>query len=458
MTAAVGAVDSVGAEPGAGGRRGIRLRVDPVEPVPDEPTAVVVAGGGRGPLLDALLGASGPAPDVPASAYLVVQPGLRVAAWAYVPGARLPQPYDLAGPRSGGLVRPPRRVELSLPDPLLRHFTLIRAPDRSTLDVAGSRILLDVVRRAGALVHVPAADGSVTTAERDLLTQVAESGAAVFRAAAGDPAAPFDVGPDLADAAQLRRALVEWAGAEALARASANPPMLPGAYGTVRVSAGAHESGWAERLDRACLVAGRTVRQRVAIELANVHLRGVQEIVFGVGSAGLPDALDREMHAVSLRAVAECDAAVDRILDDALTQVLGEIPSEGVRRRVALAVRREVAGADDASDPTRVLLVTSTAGVAAIAGTGAVTALAAYREEADRAVLPPLGVGLSGACYQYWAAPDRADQGHTRSWLQQAVRGVELELLSEVSRRFEAVRRSLNALLTEAVDHGILLT
>jgi len=456
MKSAVGAVDPVEAEPGATGRRGIRLRVDPVEPVPDEPTAVVVAGGGRGPLLDALLGRSGPAPELPASSYLVVQPGLRVSAWAYVPGARLPQPYDLAGPKSGGFVRPPRRVELSLPDPLLRHFVLIRAPDMSTLDVAGSRVLLDVVRRAGALVHVAARDGTVTSAERDLLTRVEESGAKVFGTAHGDPAA-FDVGPDMADVASLRRALVEWAGAEALARASANPPMLPGAVGTVRVASRAHESGWAERLDRGCVAAAHTVRQRLAIELANVHLRGVQEIVFGVGSAGLPDALDREMHAVSLRAVAECDAAVDRILDDALTQVLGEIPAEGVRRRVALAVRRDVAGEGGASDPARVLLVTSTGGVATITGTGAVTALAVYREEADRAVLPPLGVGLSGACYQYWAAPDRADPGHTRTWLQQAVRGVELELLSVVSRRFEAVRRSLGGLLTEAVDHGILL-
>ncbi|MDQ7904741.1 hypothetical protein RB614_09440 [Phytohabitans sp. ZYX-F-186] len=452
MTAAVGAVGSVGVESDAGGRRGIRLRDDPVDPLPDEPTAVVVAGGGRAALLDALLGSSGPAPDVPASAYLVVQPGLRVAAWAYLPGARLPQPYDLAGPRSGGFVRPPRRLELSLPDPLLRHFTLIRAPDMSTLDVAGSRILLDVVRRAGALVY--AGDGG-----QDLVARVAESGAAVFRAlpggAAGDRA--FDAGPGMADIGGLRRALVEWAGAEALARASANPPMLPGAYGTVRVADGAHESGWAERLDRACVAAARTVRQRLAIELANVHLRGTQEIVFGVGSAGLPDVLDREMHAVSLRAVAECDAAVDRILDDALTQVLGEIPSEGVRRRVALAVRHEVTGEGDVANPARVLLVTSTAGVATIVGTGAVTALAAYRDETDRALLPPLGVGLSGACYQHWAAPDRADQGNARTWLQQAVRGVELELLSEVSRRFEAVRHALNTLLTDAVDHGILL-
>ena len=44
-----------------------------------------------------------------------------------------------------------------------------------------------------------------------------------------------------------------------------------------------------------------------------------------------------------------------------------------------------------------------------------------------------------------------------RSWLQRAIRGVELELLRETSRRIEAVQRALSATLAEAVDHGILL-
>jgi hypothetical protein len=432
-------------------RRGIRLHTEQVEPVPDEPTAVVLVGAGCGSLLNALLGAAGPAPTVPAGSYLVVQPGSREGAWAYTPGARLPQRYDPAAPG-----RPPRRVELSLPDPLLRHFSLVCAPDPSTLDVAGMRVLFDVVRRGGALLHLRQGDAALTPAETELRARVEDTEAALFLAGPDpDPEDPsaFAVGPDLSDVAHLRRALVEWAGIEALRRASDNPPMVPGAHGTVRVAPKAHESDWAERLERHCTTAAHTVRQRLAIELANVHLRCVHGIVFGVGTAGLPGALDREMHALSLRAVAEIDAATESILDEALTEVLGEIPAEGVRRRVGVAVRRDFAEHELA----RVLLITNTGGVASVAGAAAVASLAAYHSDAVRAVLPPLGLGLSGACYQYWATPDRSDAGHARAWLQRALRGVELELLADVSRRFEAIRDALGALLTEAVDHGILL-
>ena len=118
----------------------------------------------------------------------------------------------------------------------------------------------------------------------------------------------FAVDPATTDTAYLRRALVEWAAGEGMSRASDNPPVPPGATRTVRVVADAHESGWAERLEKQARSEAHAVRQRLAIELANIHLRVVQDIVFGTGHAGLPEVLDREVHALSLRAVAECDA------------------------------------------------------------------------------------------------------------------------------------------------------
>jgi hypothetical protein len=237
----------------------------------------------------------------------------------------------------------------------------------------------------------------------------------------------------------------------------------PGATRTVRVVAEAHDSDWVERLEKHARTEAHAVRQRLAIELANIHLRVVQDIVFGTGHAGLPEALDREVHALSLRAVAECDAVVDRLVDDAVTQVFGEAPDEGVRRRIAAAVRRGFADDPGARDLDKVLLVTSTAGVAAVAGPGAVAALAAYPVVPGRTILPSLGVGLSGGCYLHWrgAATSEtskaAEANKARSWLQRAIRGIELELLRETSRRIEAVQRALSATLAEAVDHGILL-
>jgi len=507
--------------------RRITLRQPLLDPMPDEPLAVVAVGAhgsGRSAVVGALLGSVGPVVDVPASSFLVVQHGHGHDLCAYLPGARQAHPY-----RSGTvhdepvLARPPRRVEVSLPDPLLRHFALVDTPDTGTLGVAGSRVLLDAVERGGAVMFVLSADRLPGRSDFELLADLAQTHAAVFFVVtpradgtwlapaspgregafvledgsdllgldivapdirADDPAAGaveahrlaiaaavpalaeapwFAVDPATTDTAYLRRALVEWAAGEAMSRASDNPPVPPGATRTVRVVAEAHESDWAERLEKQARNEAHAVRQRLAIELANIHLRVVQDIVFGAGHAGLPAALDLEVHALSLRAVAECDAVVDKLVDDAATQVFGEAPDEGVRRRIAAAVRRGFADDLGARDLDKVLLVTSTAGVAAVAGPGAVAALAAYPVVPGRTVLPSLGVGLSGGCYLHWrgAATSEtskaAEANKARSWLQRAIRGIELELLRETSRRIEAVQRALSATLAEAVDHGILL-
>ena len=60
-----------------------------------------------------------------------------------------------------------------MPEPLLRHFAVLDTPDTATLGVAGSRVLLDAVGRAGALLFVIAADQAFTAAELNLLAEVA---------------------------------------------------------------------------------------------------------------------------------------------------------------------------------------------------------------------------------------------------------------------------------------------
>jgi hypothetical protein len=487
----------------------LRVPANLGEPTPDEPLAVVAAGpaaSGRGAVLGALLGTSAPLLRVPPGSFLVVDYGHESDGAAYVPGYRQPHVYRSdpvgAGP---ALARPPRRVELTLPCPLLRHFAVVDTPDTATLGLAGARVVLDAVGRGGALLFVISAEQTFSGTDLDLLTEVAAGKvavvfvvtptadgrwsnggqadlgvppvggdavprvdpisvtigahrAALLTAVPGLVDAPwFAVDPDAADTAYLRRALVDWAGGEGLHRASRNPPVASGATRTVPVAPDAHESDWEDRLERQVRTSAHRVRQHLALELANIHLRCVREIVFGSGCPGLPDVLDREVHALSLATVAECDAAVARILDETATRVFGEPPDDGVRRRVVAAVRQGFADHHDARDLDRVLLITSTGGVATVTGPGAVTALPAYRGAADISLLPPVGVGLAGGCYQLWRHPGRDNPAKARSWLQRALRDVELELSREMIRRFEAVRSSLTALMAEAVDHGILL-
>ncbi|WP_405094652.1 hypothetical protein [Micromonospora sp. NBC_01412] len=564
-------------------------RLGVTEPRPDDPLAVVAAGPAGAARRDVLASLLGLAPGmlaVPPGSWLLVDHARVPTRAAYVPGYREPHAYApdqlAAGP---ALARPPRRVELTVAEPLLRHFTVVDTPDTDTLGVAGGRVLLDAVGRAGALLFVIAADQAFTAAELHLLAEAAHAAAEVFfvvtpgvsgwapppdgwpGAGSGRPDGPRAWGrvthsrrdpawtdgtgasvptgsggrvtrpptrsartggpvdprparppaePDPVDAANpvevadpvdaanpveladpvdaagpvevvlaahraallaavpalaaahwyparpddvgaLRRALAGWAADEGLRRASAQPPVLPGTHGRVPVSPGADATGWAERLDRQARSCAQRIRQDVALELANTHLRVVQEIVFGVGCAGLPQLLDRELEALSLLATAQCEAAVRALLDEAAGQVLGTPVPEGVRRRIGNAVRWGLADHPTGRDLDRVLLVTSTPGVAKLAGAGAVDAVSGYPAGERVEVLPPVAVALSGGCWQQWRSTGNEDPGGARSWAQRALREVELELTRDVSRRFEAVRRSLGAVLSAAVDHGILL-
>lgn len=490
------------------------------EPSPEEPLAVVVAGpagAGRRELLAGLLDVDPGMLVAPEGSYLLVNHARVATRAAYVPGYRQPHSYGVdplaAGP---ALARPPRRVELSLPNPLLRHFSMLDTPDTGALGVAGNRVLLETVGRAGALLFVISADQAFTAAELTLLSEVARArvevhftvtpGAAGWTAPADGPAVTDDSGasepsavrrggtaprsagrpvdpaevclaahraallsavPDLAaarwhavlptDHAPLRRALVGWAADEGLRRSSVRPPEPPGAHGKVPVVPGLDVGDLVERLDRRTRACAQRIRQHLALELANIHLRVVQEIVFGVGCAGLPQLLDREMEALSLLATAQCDEAARSVVDETAARAFGAPLAEGVRRRITHAVRWGLADYPAGRELDKVLLVTSTAGVAGLAGGGAFEALAGFPGADRDEVLPPVGVALSGGCWQHWRLPGNDDPNGARSWAQRALREVELELSREVSRRFEVIRLSLGAVLADAVDHGILL-
>ncbi|HYN94019.1 MAG TPA: hypothetical protein VES42_09250 [Pilimelia sp.] len=445
----------------------------------EEPLAVLVAGSaspGRRALPAALLQRPVPLPPVPGDSYLVIRYGPRGAPLAYVPGCREPAPpvREPAG-------RPPRRVEMSLPDPLLRHFALVDAPSTGTLGTAGVEVAADVASRGGAVLFAAAGGEPLTRAELDLLAELAARDVPVFFALvpepADDPALAMDlhreavagrvpalagatwhaVDPAAGDTAYLRRALLDWAAEEGLRRASISPPMLTGGSGAGRVSATAAESGWPAVLEQWSRASTRAAQQRLSIDVANIHLRCVQDIVLGAGAAGMPAALDTELHALSLRATAECDTAVATIMDGILRRVLATVPSDGVRRRAAAAVRRALAEDDAVRDLDRVLLVTAAPGVAVIAGPGALGALPAYPTEAGRTVLPAVGLAVAVSSYARWRGATHADAGAARSWLRQSTAAVELELRQEVTRRLRAVHRALTALIGETVEHGTLL-
>ncbi|GAB2937614.1 hypothetical protein GCM10027280_27270 [Micromonospora polyrhachis] len=465
----------------------------------DEPLAVVAvgpAGGGRTEVLGALLGVGPAALRVPQGSFLVVRPGAVADGLAYLPDRPEPYPYR-AEPVGAGpaLARPPRRVEMTLPDRILRHFAVVDTPDTGALGPAGARVLLDAISRAGAVLFVISAEQTLSAAELELLTTLAAYDVAVFfavtPAAGGDddrvhtvgepyldqvsvaldahratllatvPALAaarwFAVDPAAGDTVPLRWALVDWASTEGLRRASGNPPVVPGSTRAVRVRPDLTDFDWADLLDRQVRTWAPRVRQHLALEVANIHLRCVQELLFATGCGGLPATLDREIQALSLYAVVECDTGVDQVLDEIITRVFQAPEADDVRRRLVAAVRLELANHRTARGLDRVLLVTAAGRVIGRTGSGGVGPLLAYPGASGTAVLPPIGVALAGGCYQHWRGPDNADPTAARSWLQRVLREVELEVSREVNRRFEALRSALVTVLTDTVEHSTLL-
>ncbi|MFY1695504.1 hypothetical protein [Solwaraspora sp. WMMA2101] len=473
-----------------------------VTPPADEPVGAVVVGAGRdsrGAVVAALLGAPLPVRRPPES-FLLVRHGPAARIAAFLPGWPHPWPVPTRAARTGAgldLPRPPRRVEVRRPDQLLRHLSLVDTPDLGPLGPAGTRVLVDAVARAGALVFVIGAGPPPGPVEHDLLRQAVAAGAAVFvvvtpggvqsegeaphraalLAAVPDLAgAPWFVGePDAGSVTGLRRQLIDWADRTALHRAGAGLAALTGLDQppTLRTDrsrpadgdgppAPGPEGDWSRHLDRTVRRAGQRVRQTLAIELANLHLAAVQEILFGCGPAGTPDLLDRELLALSLRAGHGCAAAVDDIVDD-MTGYLFAAEPTALRHVLRELLRRRIA-VDPPPTPVAVGLLAMAAGqvqrVTAtdapddVLGAAEVDVFAAYPASWSRSALPPLGLALAADCWHRDDGPAGMAPHQARTWTQQILRAVEIELSRELTVRFAAVRRGLSSLLCDVVDTG----
>jgi len=441
--------------------------------------AVVVAGStaeAKSGVLGELLGVGGQVLAVPDESYLVLRSGERRVARAFLPGARQPYPYPASIAEMDGRVepppRPPRRVELCLPAPVLASLTLVDSPAAGAFGLAYNRIVRDAARRGGGLLFTLDAEALPGQVELDFLAGVADSGQTPFFAVwvAGAPGGPspavaacrdavvarvpaFAAAPWFAvaagdGAADLRQALTRWAAGAAQAGGGAAEAVRR----RVPTAVDGRESGWEEVLDRAVEAARDEVRQALAAELAGVHQRCVQDIVFG-GCAGMPAALDRELHALSLGIADRVDTAVAGITRAVLAHVLADEAGRDVLLRVGAALRDRIG--EDHPDLAQVLLVTSTTGaVAVVPGESAAGALGAHATAAG--VLPPLGAGVSASCYQKWRN-EKADVDAAQAWLRAAVGATEHEMGRAVARRFEVVAQVLGGLVGDAVDHGLLL-
>lgn len=150
--------------------------------------AIVVVGEtkrGKSSLVNALIGVPGLSPvdtAVTTACYLEFGSGATPGAQAWLPGSDDPVPVELTdlrdwATRLGRLPegqRPPRRVEVAHPAPLLRYLSLVDTPGTGGLDPAHTEIALDAVARASALLFVVDASSPFTRPELDFLIEASK--------------------------------------------------------------------------------------------------------------------------------------------------------------------------------------------------------------------------------------------------------------------------------------------
>ena len=450
--------------------------------MPDEPTAVVLTGtdaGDRSAVLGALLGLDRPITEAAPGGYVVVRHR-----------ARGPLDGCSAACPCSAPARPPRRVDVAMAHPLLRHLTLVDAPAADRLGVAGRRVLVDVAACGGAAVHVLRCGDRLTDADVEVLSAFVEAGVAVFLAltpdSAGrwrgprprggrielphsdDPAAAaidiyrrtvaarvpplsdapwHTVDPHAADAAYLRQALVDWADAEALRRTADN---LSRGTGTIVVPRSAARSRWRVRLDRVYDGAPYAVRHHLGVELAGLHLRCAQHLARTGDPLGLLWLFDTELQALALHTDAVTDQVLARMLDEVLDALFTDGVPDGARTGLRAALRDRIV----ADEVARALLVTPAGEVQAVPGRAVVTALRAYPAEADPMILPCTALALAAEC---WHLPEHRRPGEMPLSVERTVSELEAALSQEVQRRFQVVRRTLKRVVADAVHAGMLV-
>jgi hypothetical protein len=420
-----------------------------VEPPPVRPT-VVFAGTGQHGFAAALLGTT--VPESASAAYVVFRHG-PAGARAFIPGHR--EPRDIAA-GTGPLTRPPRRVALSVPAPTLEYVHLIVAPD-GVPAAARTTVLADAVRCADGLVYLIDAGEPLSAERRAELAALAavagrvvlvdvrdasdaERAAVVAQIPALQAAVWYRVDDDAAVAADLRSS--HW-----LAPMRVPAPRSGVAFDSVDASTGApavtgDDAEWRR------VLAARLGEHRTAVkDLFADDLDALVERC-GADPLRLPEALDTELHALSLRTSACLDMAARDLVAAVFSAVVEGRLRESDLVRVTTALWRRV----DPDD--RTLLVTATAGVASVCGAAdAVSATGLF----SPSLLPPVNLAVSGNCHLMWHYRGVPDQVAAREWLHHAAESVHGAVDAALDARFAELAEAVGALAGDAIDHGVLL-
>lgn len=518
--------------------------IDAVRRREDEHPIVVIVGEtkrGKSSLVNALLGAPGLSPvdaAVATSAYLEFRYDHQTSARAYVPGDDAPMPLDINSLRDWGTVlgslpdnvRPPRRIEVRHPAPLLQRIDLVDTPGVGGLDSAHAEIALDAVEHATALLFVVDASAPFSQPELDFLVEAskrvnmvlfaltkidvypgwrtvlddnksqlkahaprfgnagffpvssslaemagtlpADAGAAVLAESRIEPLRSALLSDIAARGELLQKANVlrtvrselirldQMAG-EKIRNADPDPAtlqQLKDERAAVAAKKRKETRSWQLSMSTEIKRARTDIMSRVRTEVSKMQEAWLNSLEKANGDQikRLPYDVDKSLHALALRLSTDLGHRFRTIGHRMLQQVFTASEMNRVLSRLnsRLSARIETKPQRSGGGPDGLLVVTSTAGTAMMAGRAAMAGAGALALGVA-AVPVGIGLGLAAGAFLLYRRKVSTNRQQAKVWLKEVLGEARGSLNDTISFQFTDLEHTLTVALQEAIDRRI---
>jgi hypothetical protein len=176
----------------------------------------------------------------------------------------------------------------------------------------------------------------------------------------------------------------------------------------------------------------------------------------GVSLTGLPEALDTELQAVSVRLSEQLQITFQQVGEKVLAQVFTLAEREEMVGRLNATLRHTLAAAPprDGSGEN-MLIALSAGGIAFMAGRGAILGASVLAVGGLLVPVAGIGLGLAAGGYVLWRRRVQTDRQQARTWLRDILAEARAALADEITNRFTDVQYALNTAVDDAVERRL---
>ena len=176
----------------------------------------------------------------------------------------------------------------------------------------------------------------------------------------------------------------------------------------------------------------------------------------------LPQEVDRALYALSVRLSQDLEYRFRKVGERALAQVFGPNELQHVLRRLNATLRHTLSSKPrrDGAGPDNVMIAVSSAGMAMMAGRGAMLGASALGvgSVAGASLLVPfagIGLGLAAGAFVIYRRRVQSDRQQARTWLREVLSEARAALSDEVMHRFTDLQYALTLALDDAIERRL---